>query len=384
MINHTAHKNADPHPPRGDEEFDVDLHNITKRFGDYTALDGISLQIRRGEFFSLLGPSGCGKTTLLRILAGLEVADSGQVLIRGRDVGNLPAHQRNVNTVFQSYALFPFMTVAENVAFGLKMRRIPAAQIHKKVAEALDLVEIGAFAQRKPHELSGGQKQRVALARAIVNEPEVLLLDEPLSALDAKLRKQLQIQLCNLQRRLGLTFIFVTHDQDEALVMSDRVAVMRSGRIEQLGLIDEVYERPATAFVAAFLGASNLIAGTASGVDCVDTPIGKLMVPGIRPNQGQVQLSVRPEKIRLAKHNLDSQPNQIPVRVLDLIYTGAENQYVLAAPGNLILNASSMNDDIDLQCFAIGDELIAHLPPKCIVGVAGDAATTDEVAEVRR
>jgi len=361
-----------PTDPGSDPEYDVEFRGIHKRFGDYQALAGIDLRIRRGEFFSLLGPSGCGKTTLLRILAGLEIADQGQVILRGKDVGHLPAHKRSVNTVFQSYALFPYMNVAENIAFGLKMRRLPGSLIQKRVQEAMELVEIAPFAHRRPQELSGGQRQRVALARAIVNEPDVLLLDEPLSALDAKLRKQLQVQLCRLQRRLGLTFIFVTHDQEEALVMSDRVAVMRAGRIEQMGPIDEVYERPATAFVAAFLGASNLLAGRAVGVDCVETPLGKLMVPWVRPDHGAVQLSVRPEKIILSRQGFDGQPNQVQVKVCDLIYTGAENHYVLQTASGVTLNASSMNTDIEDQGFLIGDELTAYLPPKSLIVVQPD------------
>ncbi len=355
-------------PSLSSAPIDVELRGIRKTFGDFTALEDIHLQIRRGEFFSLLGPSGCGKTTLLRILAGLELADTGQILIRGKDVSSLPAHKRSVNTVFQNYALFPFMSVAENVAFGLKMRQVKAESIQAKVAEALELVEISRFAQRRPHELSGGQRQRVALARALVNEPDVLLLDEPLSALDAKLRKQLQVQLCNLQRRLGITFIFVTHDQEEALVMSDRVAVMRSGKIEQMGLIDTVYERPCNAFVAAFLGASNLIQGTACGLDMVSTQLGTLMVPNIQPDQGDVQLSVRPEKIRLSRQGFDQVPNQIRVNVVDLIYTGAENQYVLQAEGGVQISASLLNTDIGkLDEFEPGEELIAYLPINNIV-----------------
>ncbi|MCJ2541669.1 ABC transporter ATP-binding protein [Synechococcus bigranulatus str. 'Rupite'] len=350
-----------------DPDWDVELRGLYKRFGDFVALDGIDLQIRRGEFFGLLGPSGCGKTTLLRILAGLEMADAGAVVIRGRPVGHLPAHKRNVNTVFQSYALFPFMTVEENVGFGLRMRGLRGETVRKKVAAALELVEIGAFAGRKPHELSGGQQQRVALARALVNEPEVLLLDEPLSALDAKLRKQLQVQLCELQRRLGMTFIFVTHDQEEALVTSDRVAVMRAGRIEQMGLIDEVYERPATAFVAEFLGASNLLQGTACGTDCVDTPLGKLKVLGIPASHEPVQLAIRPEKIQLSRTGWDLLPNQVPVRVENLIYTGAENQYLLRTAQGQHLKATALNMDNEDFGFEIGEALVAHLPPKSLI-----------------
>ncbi|MEN9230329.1 MAG: ABC transporter ATP-binding protein [Thermostichus sp. DG02_5_bins_236] len=350
-----------------DPDWDVELRGLYKRFGDFVALDGIDLQIRRGEFFGLLGPSGCGKTTLLRILAGLEMADAGTVLIRGRQVGHLPAHKRNVNTVFQSYALFPFMTVAENVGFGLRMRGVQGETLRKKVMAALELVEIGAFAGRKPHELSGGQQQRVALARALVNEPEVLLLDEPLSALDAKLRKQLQVQLCELQRRLGMTFIFVTHDQEEALVTSDRVAVMRAGRIEQMGLIDEVYERPATAFVAEFLGASNLLQGIACGTDCVDTPLGLLKVLGIPASHELVHLAIRPEKIQLSRTGWDLLPNQVPVRVENLIYTGAENQYLLRVAQGQHLKVTALNTDNEDFGFEIGESLMAHLPPKSLI-----------------
>ncbi len=356
-----------------DPDRDVELKGIRKRFGNFVALDGITLQIRRGEFFGLLGPSGCGKTTLLRIIAGLEMADAGEVVIRGRPVSHLPAHKRNVNTVFQSYALFPFMTVEENVAFGLRMRGVRGEALHKRVAAALELVEIGDLAKRKPQELSGGQQQRVALARALVNEPEVLLLDEPLSALDAKLRKQLQVQLCELQRRLGMTFIFVTHDQEEALVTSDRVAVMRAGRIEQVGPIDEVYERPATAFVADFLGASNLIQGIACGTDCVDTPLGKLKVLGVTASREPVQLVIRPEKIRLSRKGWDPLlPNQVPVRVENLIYTGAENHYLLRTVSGQQLKAITLNADIEDLDFAIGESLVAHLPPKNLVRLRPD------------
>ncbi|WP_218082255.1 ABC transporter ATP-binding protein [Anthocerotibacter panamensis] len=350
-------------------QVDVALHSVHKKFGDYVALERIDLQVRRGEFFSLLGPSGCGKTTLLRILSGLEVADRGEVLIRGKDVGSLPAHQRSVNTVFQSYALFPHLDVAQNVGFGLKMRKLPAKTIQEKVAATLELVEISPFARRKPHELSGGQRQRVALARALVNEPEVLLLDEPLSALDARLRKQIQGELVHLQRRLGLTFIFVTHDQEEALVLSDRIAVMRSGRIEQMGPAYEVYERPQTPFVASFMGASNLLEGLVLGLERVQTALGELVVRDSLPSQGSVQLALRPEKIRLAVQGFGDWPNQVPSRVVDLVYTGAQNQYVLSTPGGLRLQASTMNADIQHQGFDLGDEVIAHLPPNSLIRV---------------
>jgi ABC-type Fe3+/spermidine/putrescine transport system ATPase subunit len=237
----------------------VEVEGLSRRFGDFTALDHVDLTIREGEFFSLLGPSGCGKTTLLRILAGLDLPDEGTVRIGGVDAGDIPPHRRPVNTVFQSYALFPHMTVRDNVAFGLRMKRVPPAALAERVDRALDMVQIEHFADRKPAQLSGGQKQRVALARAFINEPEVLLLDEPLGALDLKLRKELQVELSALQKRLGITFVFVTHDQEEALVMSDRIAVMRAGKIEQLGEAHALYERPRNRFVGQFLGSCNLL-----------------------------------------------------------------------------------------------------------------------------
>ena len=285
-----------------EESVDVHFKNIRKSFGDVEVLKGIDLSIRRGEFFSLLGPSGCGKTTLLRILAGFEFQDSGEVLLRGAEVSKLPPNQRSVNTVFQNYALFPHMTVFDNVAFGLKMRKVPPNQLKSRVQTALETVEIGQFAARKPAQLSGGQRQRVALARAIVNEPQVLLLDEPLSALDRKLRVNLQVELMRLQARLGLTFIFVTHDQEEALTMSDRMAVMNKGVIEQLGGVQEMYERPINAYVAQFLGSSNLLEGTVSAAGRVKTELGELEVRDPLPAIGkEVMLSIRPEKIQLMR-----------------------------------------------------------------------------------
>ena len=236
----------------------IEVENLVRRFGTIEALAHITLTIRRGEFFSLLGPSGCGKTTLLRIISGLDLPDAGVVRIGGIDMRSMPAHKRPVNTVFQSYALFPHLNVYDNVAFGLRMKKLARAEIGRRVRQVMELVDIAALAARRPAQLSGGQQQRVALARAIVNEPQVLLLDEPLGALDLQLRKQLQVELLTLQRRLGITFVYVTHDQEEALVMSDRIAVMRQGKIEQMGASAALYERPRTRFVSQFLGACNI------------------------------------------------------------------------------------------------------------------------------
>ena len=241
--------------------FAVELDHVVRRFGQVQALSAVSLSVGSGEFFSLLGPSGCGKTTVLRLIAGLDLPDEGTVRIDGADMRGVPAHKRPVNTVFQSYALFPHMSVFNNVVFGLRMNRIPPADLLSRARRVMDMVEIAPLADRRPAQLSGGQKQRVALARAIINEPRVLLLDEPLGALDLQLRKQLRAELHGLQRRLGITFIYVTHDQEEALTMSDRIAVMNLGRIEQVGDPKELYERPRTRFTAQFLGACNLLEG---------------------------------------------------------------------------------------------------------------------------
>ncbi len=356
-----------------EDSVDVHFKDIRKSFGDVQVLKGINLEIRRGEFFSLLGPSGCGKTTLLRILAGFEFADSGQVLLRGQDVAPFPPNQRSVNTVFQNYALFPHMTVAENVAFGLKMRKVPAAQIRDKVSNALEMVEIGTFADRRPAQLSGGQRQRVALARAIVNEPQVLLLDEPLSALDRKLRVNLQVELMRLQARLGLTFIFVTHDQEEALTMSDRIAVMNKGVIEQLGGVQEMYERPANAYVAKFLGSSNLLEGTVTAENRVKTILGELEVRDYLPAIGkEVLLSIRPEKIQLSKTQTSSQ-NTVSVRVTDDIYQGATGAYRVKTLDGTELEVNTMNSGVTDLDFEIDDQLFAFLPPNLMVVLEGQS-----------
>lgn len=245
----------------------IELRDVVKQFGDVKAVDHVSMEIRDGEFFSMLGPSGCGKTTTLRMIAGFEYPTQGEICLHGTSIGTTPPYQRNVNTVFQSYALFPHMTVAENVAFGLQMKKVPAAQIKQQVAEALELVRLTGLAERRPRQLSGGQQQRVALARALVNHPDVLLLDEPLGALDQKLRKEMQDELKRLQQRVGITFIFVTHDQEEALTMSDRIAVMSHGKVLQVGTPTEIYERPTGRFVADFIGETNFLEGKVEALE---------------------------------------------------------------------------------------------------------------------
>jgi spermidine/putrescine transport system ATP-binding protein len=349
----------------------IEVENLVRRFGDVEALSHVSVSIRQGEFFSLLGPSGCGKTTLLRIIGGLDLPDEGTIRIGGIDAAEIPAHKRPVNTVFQSYALFPHLNVHDNIAFGLRMKNVPKPQIADRVQRVMDLVEITALANRKPDQLSGGQKQRVALARAVVNEPQVLLLDEPLGALDLKLRKQLQVELLNLQRRLGITFVYVTHDQEEALVMSDRIAVMRAGKIEQMGEAEALYEHPRTRYVSQFLGSCNLIDATVNrrgqSDAVVATPIGELRVEfskttGASAQRDTFTLAIRPEKVTLCSPSESRGENRVPVRVEQLIYVGSETHYLLKA-GPQSLSAEAMNVKVGSQGFDIGQEAVAYLPP---------------------
>lgn len=290
----------------------LSLRNLTKRFGDRTVLDGLDLDIRDGEFITLLGPSGCGKTTLLRLLAGFEQADAGTIELSGTEITLLSPEQRPLNTVFQNYALFPHMTVFDNVAYGLKMEKRPKQEIRQRVDDALAMVQLEDFAGRKPHQLSGGQQQRVAIARAVIKRPRLLLLDEPLSALDYKLRRTMQVQLKRLQRELGITFVFVTHDQEEALSMSDRVVVLRDGRLQQLGTPREIYERPANLFTARFVGETNLFPGILEKVGAEEITVD---VQGYRRTMGlpsftcevgqQIHVMLRPEDIRVLAPDAD-------------------------------------------------------------------------------
>ncbi len=331
-------------------EVDVRLVNVTKRFGDQVAVDSITLDVSDGEFFTLLGPSGCGKTTTLRMIGGFEQPTSGLIELQGTDVTFLPAHQRDVNTVFQSYALFPHLTIFENVAFGLRRSGVQNDEVKRRVGEALELVQLIGYETRKPAQLSGGQAQRVALARALVNKPAVLLLDEPLGALDLKLRKQMGIELKRIQREVGITFIYVTHDQEEAMTMSDRIAVMNKGHYEQLAGPETLYERPATRFVAGFVGASNLLEGKI-GSDgemwTVTLPSGEVIrAPKSLGDIGTAgAIGVRPEKLALLEPGQESRGNRLDGTVVDTSYLGVITQYVVEGKGGLRLLVSEQNVD---------------------------------------
>lgn len=321
-----------------DTKYDVELRKVFKVYNGDTAVRGIDLTIGQGEFFSILGPSGCGKTTTLRLIAGFEEPTAGEVVIRGRSMVGVPPYRRPVNTVFQSYALFSHLTVWENVAFGLRIKNCSKAELRDRVDEALRLVKMDSFARRFPGQLSGGQQQRVALARALVNRPTVVLLDEPLGALDLKLRKEMQVELSNLHQRLGVTFVMVTHDQEEALSLSDRIAVMNEGRIEQIGSPSEIYEYPQTPFVADFIGDTNLFQGRVVGLDSqtlqVTTDKGlKLLARSLDTVNGstpsQVVVSVRPEKIHVSLDKPTSQPNCFEGRLKHTMYLGTHVHYVI-------------------------------------------------------
>jgi spermidine/putrescine transport system ATP-binding protein len=354
----------------------VELRNVTKRFGAFTAVDNVTLEIQRGEFLTLLGPSGCGKTTLLRMISGFESPTDGTVWLEGKDVTALPPYRRNVNQVFQSYALFPHLTVAENIAFGLKMRGGSRQKIEESVQRGIALVSLQGKEGQKPSALSGGQKQRVALARAIVCEPKVLLLDEPLSALDAKLRHQMQIELKHLQRALGITFVFVTHDQEEALTMSDRIAVVHEGRIEQIGSSDEIYHQPRTRFVADFIGQANLVSGRIvrrEGGDVIariDEQI-TLRVDGrhLPADAVTARLSFRPEKVHLSREGELDEENVFSAEVVEEIFRGQIDELRLKAASGLELTAVVANESRTQESFHKGDRVFCRLHPQDIVVV---------------
>lgn len=354
----------------------VELRGLRKRFGSVVAVDDVSLSVRAGEFLTFLGPSGCGKTTLLRLIAGFEAADAGTVLLAGEDVTAVPAFRRNVNQVFQSYALFPHLNVRENVAFGLRMQRLPRAEIEARVAEAVALVALEGCEERMPHQLSGGQRQRVGLARALAPRPAVLLLDEPLSALDARLRQAMQLELKRLQRRLGMTFIFVTHDQEEALTMSDRIALIHRGRIEQIGEVHEVYHRPATAFAAEFLGRANLlevelIAAEPAGVRVrVKGGLELRLLAGAWPaERGRGLISIRPEKVHLSRTPL-SEENAFQVHVEDEVFKGAmDHLEVVAGEGRTRLTVVVANESALRTPIRAGERLWAAVHPEDVVAI---------------
>jgi spermidine/putrescine transport system ATP-binding protein len=356
----------------------IQLVSLTKRFTEI-AVDSVNLVVASGEFFSLLGPSGCGKTTTLRLIAGFEQPTAGTILLDDVDVSRMPPHKRNVNTVFQSYALFPFLTARDNVAFGLRSRKLDKKEVNRRVDEALDLVHLRAFAKRRPGQLSGGQQQRVALARALVLNPAVLLLDEPLGALDAKLRRSLKVELKALQERVGITFLYVTHDQEEALTMSDRVAVMRSGKIVQIGTPHEIYEEPADTYVADFLGVSNLmpvqVVERGPGSEC-RVKLGEWV---LQADQGgadaltSAQCVIRPERVRIEAFG-SAGANRVPAMVERLVYVGSATQVMLRIATGDLLQALVQNDGSQSD-LAQGTPVHAFLAPDALRVLAGDHLT---------
>jgi len=366
----------------------IELVALTKRFTE-VAVDGIDLTVASGEFFSLLGPSGCGKTTTLRLIAGFEQPTSGRIMLDDVDVSAMPPHRRQVNTVFQSYALFPFLTVFENVAFGLKGHKLGKAQLNDRVYKALELVKLRSYEKRRPGQLSGGQQQRVALARALVMEPSVLLLDEPLGALDAKLRRTLKVELKALQEQVGITFLYVTHDQEEALTMSDRLAVMREGRIVQIGAPEHVYEEPADTYVADFLGTSNLMP-----VDVIERGPGERCV--VRLGESALEVGhgcpdvadhthavIRPERVRIEDYGSGG-VNRVPAMVERLVYLGSSTQVILRLAAGTQLNALLQNDGTG-QSLSQGTPVHAYLAPDALRVLAGEgraAVDADDALQV--
>ncbi|NEM91843.1 ABC transporter ATP-binding protein [Galbitalea soli] len=341
----------------------ISLRSLRKTFGSVVAVDSVDLDVADGEFFAMLGPSGSGKTTVLRMIAGFETPTSGQVILDGRDATALPPFRRDVNTVFQDYALFPHMTVQQNVEYGLRVHGVAAQERRRRAGEALDMVRLGEHGARKPTQLSGGQRQRVALARALVNRPRVLLLDEPLGALDLKLREQMQLELKSIQREVGITFVFVTHDQDEALTLCDRLAVFNNGRIEQLGGAQEVYEHPATQFVAGFVGSSNVISGEAARA--------------VLGRDGA--FAVRPEKIAVVpRESAAAGPGEVTVAgvVQDVVYAGSITRVVVAGPAGLTLSATLLNSEpTDTAVVRRADHVTLRWHESAMRSIAASAAT---------
>jgi spermidine/putrescine transport system ATP-binding protein len=361
----------------------VELVQLLKRFGDVDAVAGIDLEIAGGEFFSLLGPSGCGKTTTLRLIAGFERPDGGAILVDGVDMSATPPHKRRVNTVFQSYALFPHLDVFDNVAFGLKRRHATRSEIKREVEAVLEAVGLAGLGKRRTRELSGGQQQRVALARALVLNPAVLLLDEPLGALDAKLRKLLQLRLKTIQQEFGVTFVYVTHDQEEALTMSDRIAVMSQGRIEQVATPAEMYEEPQTVFVADFLGVSNLMIATADGSDAggCQVRLGDFALRagcGVLDARGETRIVIRPERVRVRPYEATGD-NLVPGMIERVVYLGSSEQLVVRLASGDAIQALIINDGTP-RTFAQGDAVQVHLPADALRVLRPEALGTAETA----
>jgi spermidine/putrescine transport system ATP-binding protein len=394
-----SHTTAVEHPsgregaaPRAKGGPVIEIDQVTKRFGDYAAVTEADFSIAQGEFFSMLGPSGCGKTTTLRMIAGFETPTAGAIRLEGVDVSRVPPHKRNVNTVFQHYALFPHMSVWDNVAYGPRSRKIGKEEVRKRVDELLEIVRLTDFADRKPAQLSGGQQQRVALARALVNYPSALLLDEPLGALDLKLRHAMQFELKRIQREVGITFIYVTHDQEEALTMSDRIAVMNAGNVDQIGSPTEIYDRPATVFVASFIGQANLWAGRQTGrtnrdfveVEVLGTTLKAR--PGettIEPG-GHATLMVRPERVRVSTDAPAATSDVVSVRatVTDLTFQGPVVRLLLAAPDESTIVAH-VGPEQSLPLLRPGDEVhVCWAPEASLVLPAADIPTTEDLEEM--
>jgi spermidine/putrescine transport system ATP-binding protein len=353
---------------------DVRLEKVVKRFDDMVAVDGISVEIPRGAFFAMLGPSGCGKTTTLRMIGGFEEPTEGHIYLGDQDVVGLPPYKRDVNTVFQSYALFPHMSIEDNIGFGLERKGVAKGERKGRVAEMLELVGLAGFAKRKPRQLSGGQQQRVALGRALVNHPRVLLLDEPLGALDLKLRKQMQLELKRIQHEVGITFVHVTHDQEEAMTMADTIAVMNQGRVEQLGRPEELYERPATAFVAGFLGASNLLPGTIDGAGTIRLVDGTVVRAQVNGRTGPVAAGVRPEKITIGA---GGGANELPGTVAETAYFGVATQVVVRTAAGTV-QVFSQNIDTGGRVPAAGTTVVLSWAPESTFVVDRDDSTTEE------
>ncbi len=340
-------------PAPASHEGEIVIDGVTKRFADVTAVDDVTIRIAGAEFFSMLGPSGCGKTTTLRMIAGFEIPDVGRILLQGNDVTHVPPAKRNVNMVFQAYGLFPHMTVAENIAFGPKIKKIPRAELTTRMSEVIRTVQLEGYEDRRPNQLSGGQQQRVALARALVNRPAALLLDEPLGALDLKLRKEMQLELKELQQRTGTTFVYVTHDQEEAMTMSDRIAVMNGGVVEQLASPRELYQRPASAFVAGFIGTSNLIElridRRDAAVLAMDLGEGQRIL-ALEPADGVAQdratITVRPEWIKLANGAADERASYVAGTVIDVVYLGSITQLIVLLRTGERLTVHRFNDEV--------------------------------------
>jgi spermidine/putrescine transport system ATP-binding protein len=379
----------------GDRVGEIEVERVTKRFGDVTAVDDISITIPGGEFFSMLGPSGCGKTTTLRMIAGFETADEGRILLQGGEVTHVPPAKRNVNMVFQAYGLFPHMTVSENIAFGPKIKKLPRAETGERLKEILRVVRLEGYEDRRPGQLSGGQQQRVALGRALINRPAALLLDEPLGALDLKLRKEMQLELKDLQQRTGTTFVYVTHDQEEAMTMSDRIAVMNGGVVEQLATPRELYQRPASAFVAGFIGTSNLIELRVDrrddGLLVMDVGEGERIL-AVQPDDGagtsdRATITVRPEWIKLVSGDAGPRASHVGGTVIDVVYLGSVTQLIVLLRTGEKLTVHRLNDEVGATDPRPGEQVTLHWAAEhsYVVGSSpGSDSTADETEATAR